>query len=326
MSVIWEREGEVCSTGVAATNIRSRPSRRLRHAGLALAVSVLVATSVAEPLGDSEHVTLFVLTLSPARHGTAARPPVTAYETDVRRIARAFAALELPLPPRITLHLYPSAKLLAAGLVEDAGLQPILARTMGRFAAGVAFDDTLLLLEPESRRGPRAWLRLLAHEMAHLSQIQLAGGEDCGARWLAEGMADWVAFTVLDRLGVARMTVERNAVVPSASEGVATTRLGLDLDQIAEPRHFLEHGGSIGFQPLYRLAFLLVQRLIEQHGFDALVDYFRACPGTDGGATFERVFGQRLMDFERDIVQAVWFGPSGRTLPGDHRSSGVPPA
>ena len=31
----------------------------------------------------------------------------------------------------------------------------------------------------------------------HLSQIELAGDEGCGARWLAEGMADWVAFTVL---------------------------------------------------------------------------------------------------------------------------------
>lgn len=290
---------------------------------MALAVSVLlVATSVAEPLADAEHVTLFIPTEAPAQRLSGARPPITAYETDVRRIARVFEALELPLPPRITLHLYPSADLLAAGLVDDAGLEPILARTMGRFAAGVAVDDTFLVLEPEFHRGPRAWLRLLAHEMAHLSQIQLAGGEDCGARWVAEGMADWVAFTVLDRLGVARMSVERDTILTSAREGVATSGLDLDLDQIDEPRHFLEHARTIGVQRLYRLAFLLVQHLIEQHGLDALVDYFRACPSrTDHHAGFEQVFGQGLVDFERDIVAAVSALQRPRVFPAELRRS-----
>ena len=34
------------------------------------------------------------------------------------------------------------------------------------------------------------------------SQIELAQGEGRAEQWLAEGMAEWVAFTVLDRLGL----------------------------------------------------------------------------------------------------------------------------
>jgi hypothetical protein len=203
----------------------------------------------------------------------------------------------------MTLHLYPSAERFATGLVDDLGVTPPLARTIGRFAAGAALDDTLLILEPEFQRGPRAWLRLLAHEMAHLAQIQLAGGRSCGQQWIAEGMADWVAFTVLDRLGVTQMALEQDTILGNPAE---VLRTGLDLDRIAEPRHFLEDSASLGAGPLYRPSFLLVQRLIEREGFAALVEYFRVCPReTDGDAAFERVFGQRPADFARDVMDPV---------------------
>jgi len=255
-------------------------------------VGVLLVATTAAPLADAEYLTLSIpIGTAAERLGASV---VTAYETDVRRIAGVFDALGLPLPPRMTLHLYPSAELFADGLVEDLGVTPALAQTIGRFAVGVALDDTLLVLELEYQKGPQAWLRLLAHEMAHLAQSQLAGGRSCGAQWLAEGMADWVAYTVLDRLGVADTAVPNNDPILMAD---------LDLDRLAEPRHFLEHGATLGAGPLYRGAFLLVQRLVDRAGFDAVVRYFRACPdATDADAAFERVFGQRPADFARNLV------------------------
>lgn len=303
-----------------------RPEWRRWYAAGGLAVCALAAT--VRPAGrNADHVTLSILADAPAKSLTRALLHRTAYETDVQRIARVFHQLGLPLPEQITLRLYSSAELLTRGLGEDVGLAPSLATTIGEVAVGVALDETLLVLEPEFRRGPRAWLRLVAHEMAHLSQIQLAGGEDCGARWLAEGMADWVAFTVLDRLGVAPMGVERDSILMSARDSMATTGLELDLDQIDEPLRFLEHARNVGVQPLYRLAFLRVHHLIQQRGFDTLVGYFRACPSrTAERARFERVFGQRVVDFERDVVQALRSRTPEQILLRDPRSSTNPPA
>jgi hypothetical protein len=107
--------------------------------------------------------------------------PRTTYETDVQRIAGVFNQLELPLPERITFRLYGSTDLLMRDLATDAGVAPSLATVLGEFAAGVAYDQTLLVLEPEFHRGPQAWLRLVAHEMAHLSQGQLADGRGCSS-------------------------------------------------------------------------------------------------------------------------------------------------
>jgi hypothetical protein len=258
-------------------------------------LALCAVLAIARPAGsDADHITLSIRAEMDLTRSMGAEPPRTAYENDVRRIARVFDDLELPLPERITVRLYRSADLLTRGLEEDVGLTPSLATIIGQFAAGVALDETLLVLEPEFQRGPRAWLRLMAHEMAHLAQSELADGRGCGPQWLAEGMADWVAFTVLDRLGVARMTAETGSLLVLDREDFAT-------DRIDEPRRFLEHARDVGAHRLYRFAFRLVHHLIERHGFDAVVGYFRACPSR----TAER---QRVSDLERDVLHAMRSG------------------
>jgi hypothetical protein len=279
------------------------PQRRLRLAVAACAA--LVAASIATPLHDAERLTLSIPTNGSAQRLREPALPGRTYERDVLRVARVFDELALPLPERIRLELYPSADLLAHGITRHAGFAPDLASAVGRFAAGIAVEETLLLLEPEFRRGPRVWLRLLAHEMAHLSQIELGGGVRCGARWLVEGMADWVAFTVLDRLGVARMSVEHEAILSQARRDM-TTGLRVDLDQMDGARGFLRYAENVGVVPVYGLAFVLTQHLIERRGLDAVVEYFRTCATDSNRRTrFERSFGQRLEDFERELVQAL---------------------
>jgi len=279
---------------------------RERCPRIAVAVcAVLVATTVTSLRHDAEWLTLSIPTRGPAQPVTDTAWPRQAYERDVLRVARVFHQLALPLPERITLEMYPSVELLTRGITRHAGFAPDLASVVGRFAAGIAVDDTLLLLEPEFRRGSRAWLRLLAHEMAHLSQIELGGGAPCGARWLVEGMADWVAFTVLDRLGVSRMSVEHGAILSRMRRDM-TTGLRVDLDEMDSARGFLRHADNVGVVPVYRLAFVLAEHLIERRGLDAVVAYFRNCAtNSDRRSRFEQSFGQRLEDFEREMVQAL---------------------
>jgi len=131
-------------------------------------------------------------------------------------------------------------------------------------------------------------------------------------------MADWVAFTVLDRLGVARMTVETDSLFALERQDLATTPLALSVNRIDEPRRFLEHARDVGAHALYRFAFRRVHDLVDRHGFASVVDYFRACPShTAERSSFERVFGQPVSDFERDALQAMRPGssPSIAVLP-----------
>jgi hypothetical protein len=229
--------------------------------------------------------------------------PVATYEGTVRRIAHVMSHdLNLPLPGRITLHLYESPKRLAEGLVEELGVAPLLASQLSDFAAGLTVDQHLLLLEPESRRGAREWLRLVAHEMAHVSQAQLAGRQGRTEQWLAEGMADWVAYSVLDRLGVCPLAEERSLILRAARHDLAGATRALDLEALGEPRGFLDVTRRDG-AATYRLAFLLTDGLIERHGFPRVVDYFRAARRpADRDESFTRAFGETPRDFARDLL------------------------
>ena len=61
--------------------------------------------------------------------------------------------------------------------------------------------------------GGSEWLRLIAHELTHVSQFELAGGEGRAEQWLAEGMAEHVAFQVLERLKAARAAGVQHGVI-----------------------------------------------------------------------------------------------------------------
>ena len=77
---------------------------------------------------------------------------------------------------------------------------------------------TLLLQQESGETGGREWLRLLAHELTHVAQIELAQGEGRAAQWLAEGMAEWAAFRVLERLSLDTLPERRRIALAGASQ------------------------------------------------------------------------------------------------------------
>jgi hypothetical protein len=239
--------------------------------------------------------------------------PVATHEARIRRIARVLRDdLGLPLPDRVMLHLYATPDLFAHHLV-GMGVAPSLAADLGGFAAGVTFDRHLLFLEPELRRGGHEALRLVAHEMTHLAQFELAGGEGRASHWLTEGMAEWVAYRVLDRIGVRAAAGARSAILDAVHAHLrgedADGAVILDLTQLDDPLAFYERGRRDGLVSTYRLAFAMTDRLIDRHGFDRLVTYFRSFEhAADRQRNFQRAFGYTLQDFEREAL----LGPLAR--------------
>jgi hypothetical protein len=231
-------------------------------------------------------------------------------EATVRRIARVLRNdLDLPLPDRITLRLYGSSAALEQGLVHDMGLAPGVAAEIGSFAAGVAFSQELLLLESESRRGAREWRRLVAHELTHLAQIELAGGEGRAAQWLAEGMAEWVAFDVVRRFESAGPPAEP-ALLEAVQAHLHPPEAHLDFEGLDDPRMFYDLGRRHGMVSTYRLSLALTQRLIARHGLPRVVAYFRAFDAQrDRGANFERAFGQSAADFATQALLPAPLAP-----------------
>jgi hypothetical protein len=226
------------------------------------------------------------------------------HEQAVRGIAAILSQeLDLPLPESVTVYVYDSPKVFERGLIEDGQVSPARAAELSDFAIGVGKRRQLLLNDGGAVRPGREWLRLIAHELTHISQIELAQGEGRAEQWLAEGMAEWTAFTVLERLGLDTVIKRREAARQGIRNHAALLAARLDLETLGSPRGFTVRHLREGSLPTYQLAFLMADYLIDREGLSCVIAYFRAfAESQNRRANFQRAFGQSLEDFEHEIL------------------------
>lgn len=244
------------------------------------------------------------ITLDPARLDVPTDPRLlTTHDVAVRGIAAILVRdLALPLPAELAVYVYGSRRLFEDGLVRDAHLSPARAAELSAAAVGVSRPRQLLFHDVPSERG-REWLRLVAHELTHVVQAELAGGERGPAQWIKEGMAEWVAFDVLERLRLDSVIRRRDIALDGVRRSVMRASAPLGLDGLGSAAGFTARHRTDGAVATYHLSFLMVDRLIAAGGFGRLVEYFRAFTASDDRhANFERVFGLSPAAFERAVL------------------------
>ena len=92
--------------------------------------------------------------------------------------------------------------------------------------------------------------------------------------WFAEGMAEWVAFTVLQRLSLDTIASRRAAATAGIRNHAALVAARLDLETLGNPRGFTVRHLREGSLPTYQLAFLMADYLVERDGVERMTDYF----------------------------------------------------
>ena len=227
------------------------------------------------------------------------------HEAVVRGVATILARdLGLPVPERVTVYIYSSRAVFERGLINDGRLPGVRAAELSEFAVGVGKRRQLLLQDHGGPLAAREWLRLVAHELTHVAQIELAQGEGRAEQWLAEGMAEWAAFRVLERLGVDTLLERRAAAIGHVRDHPALRGGRLDLEQLGTSRGFTVGHLRDGSLATYQLAFLMTDYLIRRHGFESLLRYFKAFAAGHGRhESFRLGFGQRLQEFEREMLR-----------------------
>jgi hypothetical protein len=227
------------------------------------------------------------------------------HEAVVRGVATILARdLGLSVPEQVTVYIYSSRAVFEQGLISDGRLPVLRAAELSEFAVGVGKRRQLLLQDHGGPPAAREWLRLVAHELTHVAQIELARGEGRAVQWLAEGMAEWAAFRVLERLGVDSLLERRAAAMGHVRDHPALREGRLDLAGLGTSRGFTVRHLRDGSLATYQLAFLMTDYLVRRHGFEGLLRYFREF-GTGRGRyeSFRSAFGQSLPDFEREVLE-----------------------
>jgi hypothetical protein len=284
----------------AASLLPSSPALKPFRFGPTLLIVALAAVALAPASGRSAIVPL--RTTSDVLRSYDALVRADAGEL-VRHVAALVGdAFAVPLPPDVVLGLYPDRHAFAHALVREVGLAPRLAFELAGTAIGVALPRTVFLLT--EREDPDR-VRLVAHEVMHLAQIELTGPEARPPRWLTEGSAEWAALTVLDRLGVDGVA-ERRWRARDAAHVYLTTHPEFTLALVDGAGDFRRWERATGSLVAYQVAYAMAEQLVARSGVAALVDYFRAFRDDgDSAKHFARVFGTTTARFARDARAAI---------------------
>jgi hypothetical protein len=238
--------------------------------------------------------------------GPSSPPPAivrapAAHRAAVDEVMGVLADLGLPMPPEIDVHVYETRAQFHRGLTEQAYVSPDRVDEIASFAAGLARPGRVLL-HAKAAKGRREWRRLIAHELAHVSQFSLAGGGGRADQWLAEGLAERVAFDVLERLDLDSVTERRARALVTARQHPGFARGRLDLVALGSPREFTLRHQRDGSLETYQLSFLMADYLLNRAGMPAVLDYFRRCRSLDRERAFAAAFGQSVQAFEAEVL------------------------
>jgi hypothetical protein len=211
------------------------------------------------------------------------------------------AGMGLPMPAEVDVHVYDTHAQFHRGLTQQAYVSAERVDEIAAFAAGLARPGRVLL-HARAARGRREWRRLIAHELTHVSQFALAGGDGRAGQWLAEGLAERVAFEVLERLRLDSLADRRTKALAAARQHPGFARGRLELDALGSPQEFTLRHQRDGSRATYQLSFLMADYLVERAGLPAVLDYFRRCRTLDRARAFAVAFGQPVEAFETEVL------------------------
>src|SRR6266850_3446523 len=209
--------------------------------------------------------------------------------------------LGLPVPRRVSVFVYDSRAAFRQGLMDEGYVAADRVNEIASFAAGLARPGRVLL-HARATRGRLEWRRLIAHELTHVVQFNLAGGDGRADQWLAEGLAERVAFEVLEQLGVDSLADRRERALVGARKHPGFANGRLDLAALGSPREFTLRHQRDGSLETYQLSFLMADYLVERDGLQTVLEYFRNCRVMDRDRAFARTFGQPIQQFETEVL------------------------
>lgn len=139
---------------------------------------------------------------------------------------------------------------------------------------------------------------LVAHEITHQYQRQIAGAKAGEIMWMLEGMAEAVGAQIVARQGY--MSIEQYKTNWQA--GISFARKKPSLRELYTRQDWSKALSLYGSGITYKSAGYSNLILLERYGIERVVKYFVDIGKGRGAAeAFEHSFGVNILDFERDV-------------------------
>jgi len=233
-----------------------------------------------------------------------AAPPHLSEGADTRSVLSSVAwavvnKLGLPLSSPLNAYLYSTEEAFELGLVTDARIETWFAKDQARFAWGVGSYYGIFLREDKLATAPLLTrVGLIAHELMHVSQYELAGGRrGTSDQWLREGMAEWARFRVLEHFGLRSYAESKRRLLQEVRRAGSIDKFP-SLGSLGGNREWTTTQNQSGRTATYVQAFLAFDLLLERRGSDAVLDYFRRFGRlNDRAENFQAAFGLPVGQF-----------------------------
>lgn len=233
-----------------------------------------------------------------------APPPALSEGADTRSVLSSVAwvllnKLGLPLSSPLHAYFYSTPEAFELGLVTDARTETWFAKDQARFASAVGSYYGIFLREDKLATAPLLTrVGLVAHELTHVSQYELAGGQRGNSdQWLREGMAEWARFRVLEHFGLRSYADSKGRVLQEVRR-VGSIEKFPSLTSLVTNREWTTTQNQSGRAATYAQAFLAFDLLVERRGSEAVLDYFRRFGRVnDRAANFQAAFGRPVDQF-----------------------------
>jgi hypothetical protein len=281
----------------------SRGGRGLGRACLLLAVACTHLAACASAPRQPWVLASDELGASPARHMEQVGSYPEAVATAIYIMER-----EVGLPrPHVRFVFVPDDQTFESQLLQ-IGYSEGLARNASRLMTAIGGHRAVLVNEQRLARQP--WpgrMVTLAHELTHVLQYELGGGtRGTSAQWLREGFAEWVAMRVMATLGqIDPLAVRREAIM--RVRAAASAEQFARLDALATFPAWVDQSRGPAGSRLYDFALIGAMTLVERHGLDAVLGYFRRFAARqDPAANFREAFGEPEAAFETTFRGIVW--------------------
>jgi hypothetical protein len=201
--------------------------------------------------------------------------------------------LGLPFPAETTVNLYVNEATFAEGLAREGRVHSDDAWDKSRRAIGVASPRGLFLRA--DRFASMALIErvaLIAHELAHVTQLQMRrGGRSHAPQWIREGHADWVKFRILELLDLRPYDESRDRVRRSVLRSSTPIHFFPNLTALSRGDRWTEAHNRLGYAATYGQAFLALDRLVERYGIDRLHEFlWRFALDTDPRSHWSTIF------------------------------------
>ncbi len=257
------------------------------------------------PLADAASVVAIRVPQAPGADCKGCR--IATYQEAISAIACVFEKEFDLTVSGVYLLLYPHQNAFESSVANRTRFDPAYAQQTAGWA--VALSTTDLILANEAALKPLPWperVRVIAHELMHTVQYRLAEGRrSTSDQWLREGLAEWVSYRVVHSLCLGHFP-QKLSLAASRVRQVNAHHPLPRLSLMVTFRGFAELRANLGNPFTYDHALLATDFLIEHHGLQSVIDYFRLFAQSDDRLeNFRAAFGKDLSTFEEEFRRHV---------------------